>query len=331
MSQYLPVEEIIGTLIEPSFGESVFMGRINDLDVTEDKTYLVDDRSQIFILDSDFNLLTTKNVSGPGPGEVQRGVAIRAVNNGFLVFDSESMKFVKYDNSLNMSGELKVSNLFPHLGFSFVVEGSKIYTADNSTGALISLFDMDLEGPSGVDDSVPAEEMETDLTFFEGSKRSQARDNLYHIHRHGENLMLVNRWNPVILVLSRRNGIYETSHRYNYEDVDYFRQIIDSNREFHEREENASSWKTLVRDSAIYNNSLLLLVATEESGNDYSSHILVLDLESELIHPKQIYQLVLESGETPWLRNMAVDKDGNLLASSNDYDGLLHFDLNLGE
>ncbi|TVR26788.1 MAG: hypothetical protein EA390_14430 [Balneolaceae bacterium] len=324
----VPVGDIFGMEVDFDLGDSTFMGQINDLDKNEGKYYLIDNRSQIFVLDSNFNLISARNLSGRGPGEVGRGAAIRAVDQGLIVFDSESLKFVKFDDSLKMLREFKASDLFPHLGFSFVVEGSEIYTADNSTQSLISVFNMDLEEFAGTENSQTVEGIEMDLTFFKDSKRSQARDNLYHMLRHEENLVLVNRWNPANLVLANRNGTYEKAYQYQYEDVDFFKQIIESNREFHERDENASSWKTLVRDSVIYNSTLLLLIANEESGR---RHILILDLEGESIRPKKIYQLALESGEIPWVRNIVMDKDGNLLAVSSDHTGFIRYELNLNE
>ena len=325
----LPVEQAEGTFVELSTGQDLFIGEIEDIVRAGDNYYAVDDRSRIIMFDSGLQVLTYIEVPGQGPGEIARSAAMRKAKDGLWVFDSESLKFVLYNDSLDFIKEFPAPDLFPHLGFTFLVKDSEIYTADNSTNSLISVFNLDFGNHPDSLNPAPVDEIGVDLTFFDKSSRSQSRDNLYHIHRYGDDLVLVNRWNPVILIVSRRNGTYEVVNQYQYEDVEYFKRIIQSNNDFHIRDENAYSWKRLVWDSEIFNNNLVMLMATEESGSEFSSNILVLELRKDEIEPKQIYQMGLEANENPWIHNIIIDEGGNLLSVASNHSDLIRFELNL--
>lgn len=122
----LPVEQAEGTLIEFSTGQDLFIGEIEDIVRAGNNYYAVDDRSRIIKFDYGLQVLKYIDVPGLGPGEIARGAAIRKAKDGLWVFDSESLKFVLYNDSLDFIKEFPAPDLFPHLGFSFLVKDSEI-------------------------------------------------------------------------------------------------------------------------------------------------------------------------------------------------------------
>lgn len=325
------VHQIKGSVNTFTPQDSVLIGRINDIERSGDRYYMVDDHSRIYLLDSNLKLLRYRNVDGRGPGEIGIGNAIEAHDCGFMIFDSENMKFVLYNDSLKFIREFQASELYPFSRFSFLVKDSKIYTAYNSVHALITTIDIGSVESKHYHNGAVSTKIGSDLSFFEDTHRSTSRDNLYGIHKYGDKILLVSRLKPLILVFNHENGTYKLTKQYSFSNINYFKDLIQSNEDFHRREENIYSWKTFVTDAEVYNNKLILLINIEKPGYKFFSHILIINLEGNNFIPKQIYQLGLEGEGMPWIRMFTITEEGNLLCVVAGRSGLMSYDLNLNE
>jgi hypothetical protein len=113
--------ELIRTIYD--LNDSIFFGRILDIEFQDDKYFLSDQGSnQVIVVDEDFNFLHRIGVSGPGPEEIKGISNIEVSKDKIVIQDLVGSKFLIY----NLEGILKGREKVYFDGSEFILTDTSI-------------------------------------------------------------------------------------------------------------------------------------------------------------------------------------------------------------
>ena len=269
-------------------GDSTFISDVRSLDVYNDKIYLTDyQANQVFVLNSEFELLNTMGGPGRGPGEFMGAEGVAVFQDTVYVINDGKQSFELYDEDGHIQTiAISGSRLAP--GKRFLISENGLFFSTRNANENINSYKngriIDTFGSPG----------ET------GSEIASRVKNQRHILGFHNRIIAVSDSRPEIETYDTKGNFIS---RFNYNEVKGIKQTMAA------QPKAENSYIEIVTDAFLNSGNLYLLVLTTDEGEKDLNKVLELEIQEEGFEVNRI----LDLGEG-WFSSFVVN-DNYLVAS----------------